>query len=67
LTSIPTALEWAKSMTWRGVSPIVHFWDRAYQRGVRIARAAYRPIAARMQRAADIGKWSVRIEPAKSP
>jgi hypothetical protein len=63
LSSIPTALEWAKSMTWRGVSPIVHLWDRVYHTGVRIAKAAYRPIAARLERAAEIGKWSVRIEP----
>jgi hypothetical protein len=67
LSSIPTALEWAKRMTWRGVSPIVHLWDRVYHKGVRITKAAYRPIAARLLRAADIGKWSVRIEPKTSP
>ena len=31
LTSIQTALEWAKSMTWRGVAPIVHLMDRVYE------------------------------------
>jgi Rhodopirellula transposase DDE domain len=36
LTSIQTALEWAKSMTWRGVTPIVHLMDRVYETGVRL-------------------------------
>jgi hypothetical protein len=63
LSSIPTALAWAKSMTWRGVSPIVRLLEGVYNTGVRIKKAAYRSIAARLQRPATIGKWSVRIEP----
>lgn len=67
LSTIPTTLEWARSMTWRGVYPIVDLLDRVYDTGVRIAKAAYRPIAARLLRTAGLDKWSVRIEPNASP
>ena len=50
LTSIQTALEWAKTMAWRGVAPIVHLMDRVYETGVRILPRDFRPIAARLER-----------------
>ena len=37
LTSVETALKWAKTMTWRGVAPVVHLLDRICETGVRIA------------------------------
>lgn len=64
LTSIETALNWAKTMTWRGVSPMVHLLERAYETGVRLTKAAFRPIAARLERSATLPKWSVLIKPA---
>ena len=63
LTSIDTALEWAKTMTWRGVSPIVHLLDRVYETGVRLGRKAFRPIAARLKRSPTLPKWSLVIQP----
>ena len=63
LTSVNTALKWAKSMTWRGVSPIVHLLDKVYETGVRLSRSAFRPIAARLQRSLTLPKWSLTIHP----
>ena len=63
LNSVATALAWARSMTWRGVEPIVNLLDRVYQTGVRITGAAFRPIAARLERSATLPKWSVVIHP----
>ena len=63
LESTQVALEWAKTMTWRGVHPIVHLLDRVYETGVRVSRAAYRPIAERLIRSVSLAKWSVLIEP----
>ena len=63
LTSIASALQWARTMTWRGVSPVVHMLDRVYDKGVRISRAAFRPIAARLERSATLSKWSLVIQP----
>jgi hypothetical protein len=63
LASIDVALAWAKTMTWRGVSPIVHLLDRVYETGVRLTNSAFRPIAARLNRSTKLPKWSVTIEP----
>ena len=63
LTSVETALEWAKTMTWRGVAPIVHLLDRIYETGIRLSPRLFRPIAARLERSASLSKWSLVIHP----
>jgi transposase len=63
LTSIETVLNWASTMTWRGIGPIVHLVEKEYERGVRVTRAAFRPIAQRLQRSSQLPKWSVVITP----
>lgn len=63
LTSIQTALAWAKTMTWRGVAPIVHLMDRVYETGVRLLPREFRPIAARLERSISLPKWSLIIGP----
>ncbi len=63
LTSVNTALEWAKTMTWRSVSPIAHRLEKVYETGVRLCRSAFRPIAARLQHSPTLPKWSLVIHP----
>jgi hypothetical protein len=63
LTSIQTALVWAKTMTWRGVAPIVQLMDRVYETGVRILPRDFRPIATRLERSTSLPKWSLIISP----
>jgi hypothetical protein len=63
LATIETALAWAKTMTWRGVYPIVHLLDCVYETGVRLTKSAFRPIAARLERSAALPKWSIIIHP----
>jgi hypothetical protein len=63
LNSIGTTLAWARSMTWRGIEPIVHLLDGVYQTGVRLTKAAFRPVAARLERSATLPKWSAVIRP----
>jgi len=63
LTSIQVALAWAKTMTWRGVAPIVHLIDRIYEAGVRILPRDFRTIAARLERSTSLPKWSLTISP----
>jgi hypothetical protein len=63
LNSIATTLAWAKTMTWRGVTPIVHLLDRVYETGVRLTKPAFRPIASRLERSTNLPKWSVVIQP----
>lgn len=63
LSTVNTALRWAKTMTWRGVAPIVHLLDRVYETGVRLSPRAFRPIAARLERSESLPKWSLIIHP----
>jgi hypothetical protein len=63
LSSLDTALSWAATMTWRGLSPIVHRLTGIYECGVRLTRAAFRPIAERLRRSATLPKWSLVITP----
>jgi Rhodopirellula transposase DDE domain len=63
LRTIGTALEWAKTMTWRGLAPMVHLLDRVYEKGVRLTPRDFRPIAARLQRSELLPKWSLVIHP----
>ena len=63
LNTVATALEWAKTMTWRGVAPIVHLLDRVYETGVRLTKATFRPIANRLERSVVLPKWNLVINP----
>jgi hypothetical protein len=63
LSTVRTALAWAQTMTWRGVTPIVHLLDRTYETGVRLTPSLFRPIAARLERSTTLPKWSVVIQP----
>jgi hypothetical protein len=63
LTSVEAALKWARTMTWRGVAPIVHLLDRVYETGIRLTPRLFRPIAARLQRSETLPKWSLFIQP----
>lgn len=63
LTSVQAALGWARTMTWRGIAPIVHLLDRTYETGVRLTPRLFRPIAARLERSVTLPKWSLVIHP----
>lgn len=63
LASIDNALDWARTMTWRGVRPLVHLLEGVYETGVRIGKSAFRPIATRLKRSTTLPKWSVVIQP----
>jgi hypothetical protein len=61
LNSIETALSWAKTMTWRGVRPIVHLLEGVYERGVRLTKKEFKPFAERLKRSPGLPKWSLVI------
>ena len=63
LTSIDIALDGARTMTWRGVRPLVQLLEDTYETGVRLSKAAFQPIAARLKRSEILPKWSVVIQP----
>jgi Rhodopirellula transposase DDE domain len=63
LTSVATALKWAKTMTWNSIAPIVHLLDQIYLTGVRLTKSAFQPVAQRLLRSNTLPKWSLVIQP----
>jgi hypothetical protein len=65
LNSVAKALHWAGTMTWRNTHPLIRQITTTYERGVRITKAKFRPIAERLIRSATLPKWSLKIKPAE--
>jgi hypothetical protein len=63
LQSVADVLRWAGTMTWRKTQPIIREVTTTYQRGVRLAKAAFRPFQQRLLRSHSLPKWSLRIRP----
>jgi hypothetical protein len=63
LGSVADVLRWAGTMTWRSLRPIIRETTAVYERGVRLTKAAFRPIAERLTRSPTLPKWSVTIRP----
>jgi len=63
LDCVPTVLEWAKTMTWKAVQPVVKLLDKVYEKGARVAKKAFQAIKERLQRDETLPKYSVRIQP----
>ena len=63
LIDVPTALAWAKTMTWKGITPLVRLTRKAYHKAVRIRGKAQRALEARLQRHPDLRWWDIRIQP----
>jgi transposase len=40
LNSIDKALNWACTMTWKGIRPVVHLCEKTYEKGVRLTKKA---------------------------
>jgi len=63
LDSVERVLNWAGTMTWRTIHPLIRQITTTYERGVRLTKAQFRPIAERLIRSATLPKWSLRIQP----
>lgn len=63
LDSVETVLEWSRTMTWKGISPVVHLLDKTYKKGVTIAKKAFKKIEEHFIRDEQLPKYCVRIEP----
>jgi hypothetical protein len=63
LNSVATVLEWARTMTWKGIHPVVNLVEKTYNIGVRIAKAAFKIIERRLLRDSDLPKYELLIKP----
>jgi Rhodopirellula transposase DDE domain len=63
LLDAETMLEWAKSMTWKGLYPVVELSRQVYQKGISLGKAAMRAVEARLKRDATLPKYDILINP----
>ena len=59
-------LQWAKSMTWKGIHPIVERSRKRYQKAVTLSKKAMREVEARLERHPELPKWDILIHPAST-
>ena len=64
LVDVETMLEWAKSMTWKGIAPIVELSRKVYQKGVALSKRAMQAVEVRLMRHSELPKWDILILPA---
>lgn len=63
LDSAHKAIEWAKTMTWKGMKPVVHFCKKIYERGVKLSKKEMKLYEDRIIRSELLPKWDITIEP----
>jgi len=66
LSNTDTMLEWAKSMTWKGIHPLVTLSHKVYAKGVTVSKAAMRTVEARVERNPLLPKWDILIHPIRA-
>ncbi len=58
-----TMLAWAKSMTWKGLKPVVALSRKVYATGVTLSKRAMQAVEARLERNPLLPKWDIVIHP----
>jgi len=66
LNTVDAVLQWARTMTWKGVHPIVELLDQAYEKGVRLTKKAFQEFEDRLQRDESLPKYCVTIQPRRA-
>jgi hypothetical protein len=64
LVDVETMLEWAKSMTWKGLHPVIELSSKVYEKGISLSKRAMQAVEARLQRHPDLPNWDILIQPA---
>lgn len=63
LNTLEVTLEWAKTMTWKGLSPVVKLLKTIYQKGVKMSKKAFKALGNRINRDTLLPKYYVTIQP----
>ena len=66
MDKVSTLIQFAKTMTYNGIRPVVKLIEKVYQTGVRLTQKAMGELEKRFQRLEGLEKWFVRIEPITS-
>jgi len=64
LDSMEAVLQFARTMTWKGIQPVVALVTTTYQTGVKLTAEAMDLVEAQIKRLPLLGKWFVDIGPA---
>ena len=67
LDTLTSVLEFATTMTWKGVHPMVELVTTTYQTGVKLTKAAMEVVETQLKRDPELGKWFVDIVPDHQP
>jgi hypothetical protein len=67
LDTIETVLQFAATMTWNGIHPLVELVATTYQSGVKLTKEAMERVEAQLTRAPELGKWFIDIVPVCNP
>ena len=63
LNSVDKAINWAATMTWKGIKPIVYLLEKIYKKGIRLTKKEMKPYENRIERSKTLPKWDVIIRP----
>ena len=61
LDSVDKAIEWMKTMTWKGQQPIFHFLEKAYQKGIKVAKNEMKKYYEKIYKSTIIPRWNLAI------
>jgi hypothetical protein len=64
LKNVETMLQWAQSMTWKGIHPLVKLNQKSYLKGISLSKTEMQRIEKRLERNPDLPKWDILIRPA---
>lgn len=65
LNSVKKAIQWASTMTWKGITASVSILKGIYEKGVTLSKEEMSKYKAQVQRSKDLPKWDVKIVPCK--
>ena len=63
LDSVPTALRFAETMTWKGQHPLVELVSKSYSKGIRLSRQEMAELEKQIERLPGLDKWFVSFPP----
>lgn len=63
LVDVETMVEWAKTMTWKGLHPIVELSQKVYQKGVALSKRAVQMVEDRLERHPELSNRDILIQP----
>ena len=66
LVAVETMVEWATTMTWKGIHPFVELSRKVYQKGVTLSKTARQAVEARVERNPLLPKWDILIHPTRA-